>query len=303
MRGKKKNTHQKEDKRNLLAFFNMWTLSSILIQLTLNQRFQSQTLLACLFNHISGRYSFPAKLDFVFIGFLKSLLSLTLQSSIPFHYLRQNKPSHFHWSWCHLCSEFIRDWVVRQDFCLYFLVLNIVLQLRAVLKHTALTSGRGHSSLNAVQYISSASVCDLAWSQLCSVPCLHSRRAVAGLRIQNLLVSITAVPSFLLLLFFSPAMDKIPTITWSVPQYWIIWRADPQRYPEANVKKPQNQTPNSDVFRSKSLMAETAETVAMVFLTSRSQDWFLFRSLNIKYCCHIICTYFVLTIISLFQHY
>lgn len=134
---KEKKGTKKTTKGIFWLFFNTWTLPSIQIQQTLHQRSQSQTPLACLLNHTSGRYSFPAKLDSVFIGFLKSLLSLTLQSSIPFRYLMQNKPITSTGAGAVFAPEFIRDWVVRQEFCPYFLVLNFVLQLKAVLKHPA----------------------------------------------------------------------------------------------------------------------------------------------------------------------
>lgn len=121
-----------------------------------------------------------------------------------------------------------------------------------------------------------------------------------SLHTQLLPRSVRAVPSFLLLLFASPVVGKIPTATWTVPWYWMIWRADLQRYPEAKVKKKKKVTLGHLYVKISDGMKHIVK-IRMVFLTSSSLDWFPFRTLNIKGRCHFICTYFILQLYLYFN--
>lgn len=69
------------------------------------QRFQSQTLLACLFNYISGRLQLSNKSGLCFHRLLEFSACFDPAASIQFNNSIQNKPSQPCWSLCQLCSS------------------------------------------------------------------------------------------------------------------------------------------------------------------------------------------------------
>lgn len=195
------------------------------------QRFQSQTLLACLFNYISGRLQHSSKSGLCFYRLLEfsAFFDPAVFSSVQLldieWILLKPVP---------VCSLIHQGLSGTSRSSSLFSHSELCVTAHSSSQTRTLMSGRWCSSLNAMQYTASASVCDLIWSQLCSMPCLLPCTVVAGIHIQILLISVTAVPPFLFLLFASPVMGKIPTTTRSVLQYWVIWRAELQKYPEAN---------------------------------------------------------------------
>lgn len=148
---KHKKKRWKEDKRNVLAFssceFFFHSDIPIKQQRMFKQRFQSQTLLACLFNYISGRLQLSSNSGLCFHRLLKFSASFDPAASIQFNNSIQNKPSQ-------PCSSIHQGHsATTRFFPLYFHFLGFVSQLPAVLTHMpwCLEGATRHSKCNTEQ--------------------------------------------------------------------------------------------------------------------------------------------------------
>lgn len=122
------------------------------------QRFQSQTLLACLFNYISGRLQLSSKSGLCFHRLLEFSAYFDPAASIQFNNSIQNKPSQPCWSQCQLCSSIHQGLGGKTRFSSLFSHSGLCVTAPSSSDTHILVSGRCYSSLK-VQYRASTSLC------------------------------------------------------------------------------------------------------------------------------------------------
>lgn len=122
------------------------------------QRFQSQTLLACLFNYISGRLQLSSKSGLCFHRLLKFSACFDPAASIQFNNSIQNKPRQPCWSHCQLCSSIHQGQSGTTRFSSLFSHPGLCVAAPSSSDTHVLVSGRCYSSLK-VQYRAKTSLC------------------------------------------------------------------------------------------------------------------------------------------------
>lgn len=130
------------------------------------QRFQSQTLLACLFNYISGRLQLSNKSGLCFHRLLEFSACFDPAASIQFNNSIQNKPSQPCWGQCQLCSSIHQGQSGSTRFFLFICTFW-------ALCHCSQQFWHSRPDVWKVPLITHSAV----WSKniLCAFPCSHGK--------------------------------------------------------------------------------------------------------------------------------